>query len=284
MTHNSIATLLKTTRQYFWNLDFDEVEIPYLNSSLPLEPNLYSFSTIWSHSHEKLYLPTSPEFALKNHLASTKKNCFAIAHCFRDLETGGPHHTKEFLMLEWYEIGKTHLDLMNSVKKYLSQFIRNLKFEIYNLPSDLPNNEPDFNQFFLNEIEPKLPNGGVFVTDYPAFLSPLAKVSEAINFSAHNHNAKSIGVSTAKIISPSIAERFELYLNGIEIANGCTENRDPVSIKNAFEQEKNYRLKNHLPLHPYSEKFISDCSKIPPCSGVGLGLNRLLYLINSQPL
>lgn len=249
MTHNSIATLLKTTRQYFWNLDFNEVEIPYLNSSLPLEPNIYSFSTIWSQSPAKFYLPTSPEFALKNHLASTRTNCFAIAHCFRDLEAEGPLHTKEFLMLEWYEVNKTYLDLMDSLKKYVCQFIK-IDFSEFKLPTNLPDNEPDFNQFFLNEIEPKLPAGGVFVTGYPAFLSPLAKTNE----------------------------RFELYINKIEIANGCTENRDPVSIKNAFEQEKNYRLKNNLPLHPYTEKFITDSATLPPCAGVGLGLNRLLML------
>jgi len=258
MIPNSIATLLKTTRQYFWNLGFDEVEVPYLNSALPLEPNLYSFSTIWSHSQEKYYLPTSPEFALKNHLASTKKNCFAIAHCFRDLETEGPHHTKEFLMLEWYEIGKTYLELMKSVKNYVSKFL-NLKFLNYSLPSNLPANEPDFNQFFLNEVQPKLPSDGVFVTGYPAFLSPLSKVSESNVFSARS-------------------DRFELYINGIEIANGCTENRDPNSILQSFKKEQTYRLKNHLPTHPYSEKFISDCSKIPPCAGVGLGLNRLLLI------
>lgn len=245
----SLTDLLKTTRQYFWSLGFDEVDIPYLNSSLPLEPNIYSFGTTQSQSPAKFYLPTSPEFALKSHLATSKTNCFAISHCFRDLEDEGPTHTFEFLMLEWYEVNKTYQNLMLSVKNYLKNFIK-LDYSNFELPSNLSNNEPDFNQYFLNEVEPKLPNGGVFVTGYPAFLSPLAKPSE----------------------------RFELYINRIEIANGCTENRDPISIKTAFEQEKNYRLTNNLPLHPYSEKFITECASLPPCAGVGLGLNRLLLL------
>ena len=254
-----INQLLKSTRQYFWEKDFEEVDIPYLNSALPLEPNIYSFSTIWMHSQAKFYLPTSPEMALKKHLADTKKDCFAISHCFRDLESEGPHHTKEFLMLEWYEIGKTYLDLMNSTEKYINYLYGTvlnrslLKFETLNLPDHLPDNEPDFNQFFLNNIEPTLPrNGGVFITGYPAFLSPLAVPNQ----------------------------RFELYINGIEIANGCTENRNSEQIKAAFDTENQYRLKNHLPTHPISQDFIENCSRLPPCSGVGLGLDRLLMLLN----
>jgi lysyl-tRNA synthetase class 2 len=248
-----LSDLLKSTRQYFWSKNFDEVEIPYLNPSLPLEPNIYSFSTIWIHSQAKFYLPTSPEMTLKKHLADTQKNCFAISHCFRDLEAEGPLHSKEFLMLEWYETGKTYLDLIESVKKYILNFI-DIKFSTLTLPSSLPDNEPDFNQFFLNNIEPSLPkNEAVFITGYPAFLSPLAKANE----------------------------RFELYINGIEIANGCTENRNSEQIKIAFKTENQNRLDNHLPTHPVSEDFINNCSKIPPSAGVGLGLDRFRSLLSA---
>jgi lysyl-tRNA synthetase class 2 len=245
-----LPNLLKSTRQYFWNLNFDEVEIPYLNSSLPLEPNIYSFETIWRHTKAKFYLPTSPELALKKQLATTQHDCFSIAHCFRDLESEGPHHTKEFLMLEWYEVGKTYLDLMTSVENYLLQFNFKTPFLHYQLPQELPDNEPDFNQFFLNEVEPNLPTDPVFITGYPAFLSPLALPNE----------------------------RFELYINRVEVANGCTENRDPKSINIAFEIENTYRLQNNLPLHPFSTEFIDICSSLPPCAGVGLGIDRFKLL------
>jgi lysyl-tRNA synthetase class 2 len=248
----TLSDLLKATRQYFWQQDFDEVEIPYLNSSLPLEPNIYSFETTWQHTQTKFYLPTSPEFALKKHLATAQTNCFAISHCFRDLETEGPYHTKEFLMLEWYEIDKTYLDLIESVKKYISRFI-NVKFSTLNLPTNLPGNEPDFNQYFLNEVEPSLPkNEAVFITGYPAYLNPLAQAGE----------------------------RFELYINRIEIANGCTENRNGQQIKLSFEKETQHRLDHHLPLHPFSQAFIDNSSKLPLSAGVGLGLDRLLIIIN----
>jgi len=243
---------LKSIRQYFWNLNFTEIEIPYLNSSLPLEPNLYAFKTTWSHRRQDFFLPTSPEFALKKFLANHQKNCFAISHCFRDLENESPWHTPEFLMLEWYEIGKTYQDLMPSTQNFIQKFL-DIEFTTLTLPQNLPNNEPDFNQYFLNKIEPKLPKDkAIFITGYPAFLSPLAKASE----------------------------RFELYINGIEIANGCTENTDSASILKAFDTEKSYRQKNHLPIHFIDTTFASDSAKIKKVSGIGLGLDRLLKIIN----
>jgi len=277
----SLPNLLKSTRQFFWNLNFDEVEVPYLNPSLPLEPNIYSFNTIWTHSSDIFYLPTSPEFALKKQLSQSKKDCFTISHCFRDLENSGPHHTPEFLMLEYYLVNKNLKDLIEFTKKYISQF-GNWQFENVALPQALPDNEPDFNQYFLNEIEPNLPKDkAVFITGYPAFLSPLAKKADAGNVflgelepapQTHRRQKKSFP-------NQPIAKRFELYINGIEIANGCEENTDPLSIKQSFETEKQYRLKNNLPLHPYSEDFINSCANLPPCSGVGLGLNRLQNLL-----
>ena len=275
MTPLSIATLLKTTRQYFWSKDFTEVEIPYLNLSLPLEPNLYTFKV------NDWYLPASPEFALKAYLAKNKQNCFSIAHCFRNLESTSTWHTPEFLMLEYYLVNQNLSDLQESLKDYLSRFL-NLKFINFKLPANLPANEPDFNQYFLNEIEPTLPQDkAVFITGYPAFLSPLAK-SAVDNFSEHSDRdqvrAEPEGSEHRKNSSSSI--RFELYINGIEIANGCEENRDIDSIRSAFLQEQKYRHENNLPLHPISEEFIQNCAALPPCCGLGLGLDRLLKVIN----
>ncbi|HWS48595.1 MAG TPA: amino acid--tRNA ligase-related protein [Candidatus Methanoperedens sp.] len=253
------SEFLKSIRQYFWNLNFTEIEIPYLNSSLPLEPNLYSFKTTWSHKNQDYFLPTSPEFALKKYLARNHQNCFAISHCFRDLEDEGPDHTPEFLMLEWYEINKDLNDLMLSTQKFLKKYL-NIKFSNFALPKNLPDNEPDFNQFFLNEVEPKLnKNEAIFVTGYPSFLSPLAK---------------SVIASEAKQ-----SLRFELYINGTEIANGCTENTNSDSILKAFEKEKQYRLQNKLPFHSISSSFATNSAKIGQVSGIGLGIDRILKII-----
>lgn len=285
------SELLKSIRQYFWKQNFTEVEVPYLNSSLPLEANIYSFKTTWSHRHQDFYLPTSPEFALKKFLAKNNKsqrdplgNCFAISHCFRDLEDEGPDHSPEFLMLEWYEIGKTYQDLMFSTQNFINHFIK-IKFTHLTLPQDLPQNEADFNQYFLNEIEPKLPrSGGVFITGYPAFLSPLAnKLDKENNFSERSERegeAKPEGSEHRKnLFLNQISQRFELYINGIEIANGCSENTDSKSILDSFNQEKEYRLKRKLPLHPIDTSFVQDSSKLALVSGIGLGIDRFSKLL-----
>lgn len=276
------SELLKSIRQYFWNLNFTEVEIPYLNTSLPLEPNLYTFKTTWTHRHQDYFLPASPEFALKKYLAENQTNCFAISHCFRDLEDEGPDHYPEFLMLEWYEVGKNYQDLMLSTQNFIKKFLK-IEFTTLNLPENLPDNEPDFNQYFLNKIEPNLPKDkAVFITGYPAFLSPLAATndSELNNFSAHSEREGMSPkvASTAKISLTS--DRFELYINKLEIANGCTENTDSDSILKAFNSEKEYRLKKNLPLHPIDLSFAADSAKLNLSSGIGLGINRLLKIIN----
>ena len=245
MTQITTANFLKTTRQYFWSKNFTEVEVNYFNESLPLEPNLYTFKV------NDRYLPVSPEFALKGYLAQNQSNCFSIAHCFRNLESTSPQHTPEFLMLEWYLINQNLEALKTSVQNYISQFI-SCQFVDFVIPPTNFDNEPDFNQYFLNEIEPQFPShGGVFITGYPSFLAPLSIPNR----------------------------RFELYINGIEIANGCEENRDSESIKSAFSKEQQFRATNHLPVHPISTDFINNCSLLPPCSGVGLGLNRLFTQI-----
>ncbi len=278
MTQTTTADFLKSIRQYFWSQNFTEVEIPYLNESLPLEPNIYSFKTNWTHKNQPYFLPTSPEFALKKFIANHNQNCFAISHCFRDLEDSNELHTPEFLMLEWYEIDKNLNDLINSTKKFINHFLPNLKFKQIKLKKINFDNEPDFNQYFLNEIEPNLPrNCGVFITGYPAFLSPLASRNEIgeVNNSFRNFNAQAL---TGEKQS-SVSQRFELYINGIEIANGCEENTNINSIKQSFENEQNFRLKNNLPTHPISDEFINICSKLPNCSGIGLGLDRLFKIL-----
>lgn len=278
------SELLKSIRQYFWNLNFTEIEIPYLNSSLPLEPNLYSFKTIWSHKNQDYFLPTSPEFALKKNLATNRKNCFAISHCFRDLEDEGPDHTPEFLMLEWYEVDKNLDDLISSTKKFIKKYL-DIEFINFVLPINLPNNEPDFNQYFLNEVEANLPKDkAVFITGYPSFLSPLAKNFDAANEANGAQRTKVIrrDVSTGNSFTSQnlISERFELYINGTEIANGCTENTNSNSILKAFELEKKYRQQNNLPLHPVDTSFAFNSSNLGQISGIGLGIDRILKIIN----
>jgi lysyl-tRNA synthetase class 2 len=185
------------------------------------------------------------------------------------------------MMLEWYEINQNLDGLMTSTKNFLKLFLPDLKYTELELANAHFDNEPDFNQYFLNQIEPSLPpDTAVFISGYPAFLSPLAEPKpNAVNSFPEAFNVHRTLTSKEKLIT---SLRFELYINGIEIANACTENRDTSSIKSAFLAEQKYRQDNHLPTHPISHEFITNCGLLPPCSGIGLGLDRLLTIINSR--
>lgn len=274
---NQRHQLLKITRQYFWQNDFLEIDTPVLQKSLPLEPNIYPFTTKWSQSQGNLYLSTSPESSLKTVFSTLKKPIFSISKSFRNLESSGPHHQPEFTMLEWYTPNTDYSQTITQLQNYLSFIFNKFNFafpakpetisltKLFSLYSStsLPQNEPDLNQIFLNKIEPKLKKHHpyLFITDYPAFISPLAQKNPQ---------------------NPFLSQRFELYLNGIEIANGCTENRDSADISKSFFTEKQLRLSQKLPLPKIDSDFIKICSQIPLSSGCGLGLDRLLLLLSGQ--
>lgn len=274
------AEVIDATRQFFKKQHFQEVDTPVLLPSLPLEQNLYSFKTKLDQRQTDLCLSISPESTLKKLLAAGLGNSFAISKCFRNLEDTGTIHHFEFTMLEWYELGKDYRDIASKTHKlinYIAQRIGHKKYKRVNYRlADLfrdyaatnldrllrsPHfSEPDFNQLFLNKIEPRLPTDSlVYIFDYPTRLSPLAKPIKGTPFS----------------------ERFEVYLGGIEIGNGNTESTDSAAIKKSFEAEQAYRLAHQLPTHPIDNDFITACGQLPPCAGIGLGLDRLAMILSS---
>ena len=269
----SRASLFKNTRSFFNQKKFLEIDTPILSTSLPHEANLYPFLVKSSQSSNNLYLPASPEKALKQVFSWYQKPIFSISKSFRDLESTGPLHLSEFTLLEWYTPHTNYLDTLKLTQEYLDfvfskfSFSHNTSWETLPLPKlfsryaphlKIPNNEPDFNQIFLNQIEPHLSKHPfLFITHYPAFLSPLAQKEENNQF----------------------AQRFECYIKGVEIANACTENTDYKSIKQSFLQESKFRTIKKLPNPPLDQDFLDSISLLPPSSGCGLGLDRLLMLL-----
>lgn len=271
---NQIITrqlVITTCRQFFLDNGFTEVTIPILNQSLPAEPNIYPFTTEWSPSQgkpQKLFLATSPESYLKKLISQGLGNCFAISPCFRNLENIGPHHHPEFLMLEWYEIGKNYQDIITTTQKLLKTFnfkkTKNLSLQKFF--KTYPSNEPDFNQQFLNLVEPRLPLDPTFITDYPAYLSPLAAIKEdaitkgqrrgEVIFFRSVQRGNALDRSEKIVTNQSLAQRFELYINRVEIANGCTENLNP--------------------------SIAVPWGSIPPCAGCGLGIDRLAMILSGS--
>ncbi|KUK79204.1 MAG: lysyl-tRNA synthetase [Microgenomates bacterium 39_7] len=313
--------VIKAIRQFFDERSFYEITVPVLNRALPLEPNLYSFQTNWYHhdQQEKLFLPTSPESALKKMLAQGLDKVYAIAPSFRNLEPADVEHHPEFLMLEWYRSDAHYTDIMRDVEK-LVQFVskkinrylqrdssvskilyrgklldlsspwkvvslEELFEEVTNFSlreclqlkkmKELANKlnyqvndsnwEQLFNQVVMDKIEPLLGDQPLFLIDFPAQISSLCKTQ------------------TAK---PYLADRFEVYLAGLELGNGNNEQLDSQLVKEKMIKEKHHREANRLPTHLIEEEFLLALDKMRQTNtsyaGIGLGVDRLAMILAGE--
>lgn len=291
--------IIKSIRQFLYAQDFHEVIPPLLNSALPLESNLRPFSTIHKDTNETFYLSMSPERGIKKMLAQGIGNCFAISKSFRNYERTGSLHNHEFIMLEWYREDSTYLKIMDELELLLrsinakmkkcinipeSSFPRvslNLLFkekcgvsleelladeqQMYNTAKkrgykiDGATWEELYDQLFVNEIEALFPKEPFFLIDFPARISPLCKKKMDANY---------------------FAERFELYINRIEIANGNTENTNTKEVQSAFENEQK---KTGLPM---DSEFLTSLDRMKDrlYAGVGLGIDRLTMLYTNTDI
>lgn len=288
--------IIRIVRDFFYSKGFHEALIPILNKALPLEPNLKPFTTThtFQNKNEIFYLPMSPERSIKKMLGRGIGNCFAISPSFRNYERIGSLHSHEFIMLEWYRKNAVHTDIMKDVEVLLNAInermnnsipMNDVQFPRFSLQKlfkektgialsvlakndDLMNEVASkkgyvvgketswhelFDQIFVNEIETGFPKEPFFLTDFPARISPLCEKNSD---------------------DPSLADRFELYINGVEIANGNTENTDTESIRSRFEIE---HKKTGMPI---DEEFLASLEKMKDTSyaGVGLGIDRLAMI------
>jgi len=285
--------IIKSIRNYLYSQDFHEVIPPLLNSALPLEPNLLPFTTVANGSNETLYLSMSPERGIKKMLASGVGNCFAISKSFRNYERLGSLHNHEFIMLEWYRKDSSYIKIMEEVESLL-RVINNQMEKTISIPEDIfprislnelfkekcgisldellvdekkmyetakakgyeignSTWEELYDQLFVNEIETSFSKLPFFLVDFPARISPLCKAQKN---------------------KPLLAERFELYMNGVEIANGNTEKTNAQEIRAVFEIEQ---AKTKLPM---DNEFLDsiESMKDGQYAGVGLGVDRLTML------
>lgn len=302
--------IIRAAREFFYDIDFHEVIPQILNTALPLEANLYPFETTWKTrtGDRKLYLPLSPERSIKRMLAYGMGNCFALAKSFRNLEQEGSQHLPEFLMLEWYRKQANHHDIMRDTEQLLTfihDYLKNslgissiqhhgkkielgAKWKTYSLTElfktysgiDLASVIEDdelffataqkrgyivegatwselYDQIFVNEIECKLPSEPVFIIDFPSRVSPLCAQRKD---------------------DPRFAERFEFYINGVEIGNGNTENTDMNYVRKTFETE---HQKTGLPM---DEVFLKALDKMhgTTYAGIGMGIDRLTMLFSNE--
>ena len=290
------ARLLERVRAFFAARGVLEVETPLLSVAAGTDPALESLRTAYHGpglpAGQPLYLHTSPEFPMKRLLAAGSGPIYQVARVFRDGEAGA-RHNPEFTLLEWYRPGWGIDRLMDEVEALVRglheggtalpatrrQPYRDLFREYLDLdpltanvaelrgrgegaglpvPAGLPADDPDpWRDWLLTHlIEPRLGPGLVFVHDYPASQAALARLRSD---------------------DPAVAERFELYWDGLELANGFHELGDAAEQRARFAADNHKRRALGLPAMPLDERLLAALDAgLPDCSGVALGLDRLL--------
>jgi len=274
------ARMLKDIRAFFDAREIMEVETPLLASSGATDPHIESLQTIFREQH--YYLNTSPEFAMKRLLAANNTAIYQICKAFRNGEAGGQHNP-EFTMLEWYRPGFDHHALMDEVETlidavlkvgparritYRELFLEYVELDPFELsaadaraclqardinPPELADAEIDdwLALIMSHVIEPALGQGPVFVHDFPAAQAMLARVTPT---------------------EPAVAQRFELYINGMELANGFYELSDAAEQRRRFEADLQQRQQLGLDAVMMNQALIDALEYgLPDCAGVALG-------------
>ncbi len=293
------AELLARIRAFFAARGVLEAETPVLSVAAITDPHLASFGTLYSGPGplygRTLYLHTSPEFPMKRLLAAGSGCIYQIARVFRDGEAGR-RHNPEFTLLEWYRVGFNHHRLMGEVAELVSEllagklalaeperlsyrelFQRHLGLDPHRtsapalaacaerqnvpIPPGMPADDPDpwLDLLLTHCIEPELGPGRLtFVYDYPASQAALARLRPG---------------------DPPVGERFELYVNGVELANGFHELGDAEEQRRRFERENAVRQASGLPVMAVDEHLLAALGTgLPDCAGVALGFDRLAML------
>ena len=290
------ARLLSKLRAFFAEKEILEVQTPVLSQAGNTEPTIESFST--KSKEQNLFLNTSPEFAMKRLLAAGCGDIYQITPAFRQ-EEQGKRHNPEFTLLEWYRLDFDHYALMKEVNS-LVQFVADgfiklgesqsysyqdamikfadvdpfdatiddLKTAIARAGIDAIGMEDAFKDTWLDllmsqVVEKNLPlNCPVFIYNYPASQAALAKIQKG---------------------SPDLAERFELYVNGMELANGFYELTDAKEQEQRFIKDQEERKELGLQEIPIDTYLINALNEgLPNCAGVALGLDRLLMVLTGK--
>ena len=280
------AQLLSFTRAYFAETAALEVETPTLSYAAVSDVHLASIQA--QVCDRPTYLHTSPEYAMKRLLAAGSGDIYQIARVYRDGECGR-FHNPEFTMIEWYRLNVDHHQLMDDVEQLIRQllperclhpserityqqalhrhahidalndqtdcFVSSLESAGIDIPATLKHDRDGLLDLIMSvQVGPALGKDGLtFIYDYPASQASLAK------------------------IRGPVASRFELYLDGLELANGFHELGDAIEQRKRFSNDIEERQQRSLPVMPIDERFLSALEHgLPNCAGVALGFDRLV--------
>jgi elongation factor P--(R)-beta-lysine ligase len=276
------ARVIQAIRKFFIKRDYLEIETPV---RIPAPAPEAHISAIES---EDWVLQTSPELCMKRLLASGYRRIFQICKCFRQAERCRLH-LPEMTLLEWYRADSDYQDMMNECEALIISVAQKMgkkkgivyegeeirltppwprisvsdafdRFGSISLERALAKDQ--FDEIMVTEIEPALGQSRpVFLYDYPACRGASARL---------------------KPQDRRYAERFELYIGGLEICNAFSELTDSTEQRGRFERDRDYRQKSGNPVYPMPEKFLASLGNMPAAAGNALGIDRLVMFFTDS--
>jgi len=279
------ARILQKIRQFFLEREYLEVETPHRIPAPAPESHIDAIPS------GKWFLHASPELCMKRMLAAGYEKVFQICRCWREGERGS-QHVPEFTLLEWYRSGIDYLDLMDECEELIQNLTAEIgigekiiyqghpislispweritvkeAFQHYAKISVEEALKQDlFDEVMVRDIESRLGiKKPTFLYDYPSERRSLARLKKE---------------------DPTVAERFELYLGGLEIANAFSELTDPEEQRKVFQSEMETRRLLGKEIYPMPEKFLTELEQMEPSAGIALGVDRLvMVLLNAKAI
>lgn len=226
-------------------------------------------------------LHTSPELCMKRLLAAGYDKIFQLCHCWRADERGS-RHLPEFTMLEWYRANSNYSQLMHDCENLLSSLVPSTQLRYNNHSIDLsaPFERITLEQAFAHYAPITLQqalDSNSFEEIYSAYVEPqLGIIKPTI---IYDFPASMAALARVTADNPLIAERFELYIAGIEVANAFSELTDKIEQRQRFAAEEQQRRDGGLPPYPLPELFLAELEHMPPAAGIALGIDRLVMLL-----
>jgi elongation factor P--(R)-beta-lysine ligase len=275
----SRAAIIAGIRAFFCEQGFLEIDTPLRVPAIAPEQFILPYTS------EGWFLSTSPELQMKRLLAAGYARIFQIAHCFRRDERG-KHHNPEFSMLEWYRAGADYNQIITDTENLLAYLAQRkgdgirLKYQGHDLDLSLPwpritvreaytrwagwdpfidFDGQKFDDDLVDKVVPHFPaDRPVVIHDYPRQCAALARLKPG-------HN--------------DIAERAEVFIAGLEIANAYSELNDPDEQRRRFKEEMETMQRDSKPC-VWPQKFIDAIETMPACGGIAVGVDRLVMLLS----
>ncbi|MBR4316553.1 MAG: EF-P lysine aminoacylase GenX [Alphaproteobacteria bacterium] len=308
--------IISEVRHFFSKEDFIEVDTPILQYSPGMEVHLFAFETMFNDitgsNNKKLYLHTSPEFSMKKLLSFGMKNIYQFTHTFRN-EVVSPTHYPEFTMLEWYRIGYNYEKLMDDCEKILQcsaeiigtdyfeyknkkcfankgiekltiaeAFQKFCNFDILSTIDDINNPSPKLIIPFAKKLNINVSENDTWDDIYEKIMFEYIEPNLGIEKPTilYEYPIHQAALSAPKPENKNIAERFELYVCGVELANAFTELTDRKVQEERFLHDQTEKQKIYGTTFPIDYEFLDAIENLENCTGIAMGIDRLIMLAN----